>query len=138
MEKILEKTNVKMVGLVLLAYLLAYQGSYVPLLLLLGVALLVERDSVLNWQIGQVVVLRVLYDAILAAWNVIYRVLSDLFEMFDASHDTVSSLRDFNDTFGTIAWYAFIALLIIGLIKVLSCKKAKIPVVSGITRKLFE
>lgn len=131
------KSGMKVIGMVLLAYLLAYQGSYIALLLLLGFALLVEREAVLNFQIGQVLVLRVLYDAVLAAWNVIHRVLSDLFEMFDANHDTVRGLHDFNKNFGTVAWYVFIVLLVIGLIAVLSSKEAKIPIISGLTKKFF-
>jgi len=138
MENLKGKTGLKIVGLVLLGYLFAYQGSYTALLLLLGFAVLVEKNETLNFQLGQVLVLRVLYTAVLAAWAVVYRVLGDLHEIFEFNRDFWHGVRDFNDTFTNIAWYAFIVLLVIGLINVIKCTEAKIPIVAGITKKLVD
>ncbi len=138
MENLKGKSGLKVVGLVLLGYLFAYQGAYTALLLLLGFAVLVERHETLMFQLGQVLILRVLYDGLLYAWSIIYRFLNDIFEIFEANRDTVHSVRDFNDTFVDVVWYAFVILLVFGLVKVLTSKEAKIPVVSGITKKLVD
>ncbi len=138
MENLKGKTGLKIVGLVLLGYLFAYQGSYTALLLLFGFAILVEKNETLNFQLGQVLVLRVLYTAVLAAWAIIYRLLGDLHEIFEFNRDFWHSVRDFNDTFADITWYAFVILLVMGLIKVIKCSEAKIPIVAGLTKKLID
>ncbi len=138
MENLKGKSGLKVVGLVLLGYLFAYQGAYTALLLLFGFALLVEKQETLSFQLGQVLVLRVLYDAVRIAWEVIYRVLANIDKMIEMNRDTWHSIRDFNDNFGTVVWYVFIILLVIGLVKVVKCTEAKIPVVANLTKKLID
>lgn len=132
------RSGFKILALALLAFFFAYQGSYISLMLVLGFAVLVEKSSVLNFQIAQVLVLRLLYDVVLYAWNLVYKVLLEIFDLFETKHETLHSFADFNANFTKYAEYLFIILFVIGVVKLFKSDKAKIPFVGDLAKKIME
>ena len=137
MEKKLGVSGFKLVSFAFLAYFFALTGQHLALLLLLGFALLYEKSEWLTFQIGQVLLLRVIYDAILSLWRFIYNAIyHDFLDLFETKHQTYQSLSDFNDGFQNILLYAFMILLIIGFVKLLKTSDPKIPFIGKLLNKI--
>ncbi len=137
MEKI-GKSGFKIIALALLGYFFAYYGMYLHLMLLLGFALLIEKSSVLNFQLAQVLVLKIAYDVVSGAWDLVYKVLLDIFDLFETKSETLHSLQDFSTNFSKFVEYAFIVLFIIGVVRVFKHAEAKIPFIGNLTKKIME
>ncbi len=137
MDKI-GRTGFKIIALALLGYFFAYYGMYLHLMLLLGFALLVEKSSALNFQLTQVLVLKVAYDVVIGAWNLLYKVLLDIFDLFETKLETLNSLQEFNEALLKYVEYAFIVLFIIGVVRVFNHAEAKIPFIGNLTKKIME
>lgn len=132
------KSGIKLLAFALAGYVFCYFGQYQVLILLLGFALLFEKNEWLTYQLLQAVILRLSYDVIGGAWSFIYNRLYDTFTLFEAKYDAMKSLSDTNNIITDIIFYAFLVLLIIGVVKLLKKKKYRIPFISSITDAALE
>ncbi len=139
MEKKQGVSGLKLISFAVLAYFFVLTGHYTALLLLAGFAILIEKDEWLNLQIGQVLLLRVIYDATTSLWGFIYNFIHrDFLDLFETKHETYRTLSDFNDGFLNVLHYAFMILLIIGFINLVKSKNPKIPLINGLVKKALK
>ena len=136
MEK-MGRSGFMLLALALLGYFFAYHGLYMNLLLLLGFAVLVEKSSLLNFQLTQVLVLKVLYDVVKSVWSLLYKVILDILDLIETKYETLHSLADFDKNFSKFVEYAFIILFVIGLLRLFKHMEAKIPFVGSLTKRIM-
>ncbi len=132
------KSGIKLITFALIGYIFCYFGYYQFLLLLLGYVVLVEKNNWLIYQLTQALILRLSYDVIRSIWNFIHQSLHKFFNYLEVKYETMSSLSSFNDTVIDLLLYAFLILLIIGIIRLLISKEVKIPFISNLTKKAVE
>jgi len=130
------KTGVNILFFALLAYVLVFFGNYQSLLLLLGFALIYERNEGLTFQISQVLVLRIVYDSVSIFGNLIYKGFYDFISLFD-SINLLNFISNFNKYVTSILYLFFLAILVFYFLKILFKKPVNIPLISNIVKKVI-
>ena len=130
------KTGVNILFFALLAYVLVFFGNYQSLLLLLGFALIYEKNEWLTFQISQVLVLRIVYDSVSIFGNLIYKGFYDFISLFD-SINLLNFISNFNKYVTSILYLFFLAILVFYFLKILFKKPVNIPLISNIVKKVI-
>ena len=129
------KTGINIITFAILAYILVFFGHYQSLLLLLGFALIYEKNQWLTFQISQIFIFRILYDVFINLWGYGYQRFYDFINLFD-SYKLINFISNTNKHLNNIFYFAFLVLLIIFFIKLLMKKPINIPLITNITKKL--
>lgn len=130
------KYGLSLAAVAILSFVLAFFGFVEVLVLVLGFALVLEKDKWLSRQVMQAFYLRLAYSILLTVIGWVFTAFSSLFSLVKV-YGAAAALSSVQSV---ISFLLYIGLFVLGLMAVLQLakgKEANLPIISGLVDKSF-
>ncbi len=120
-----------------LVFVFAILNQPLAILLIVGFAVIAEKDEWLNRQVIQGLLLNVAYIIARLAFNIFFGFFDHILTNFEA-YEAASTFGDIHNVISDLLYVALLVFAIISIIKVVAGKEANIPVLSKIAEGGFK